>query len=396
MNTAAAALITDAKQAFGRQIEEGAARDSLVAAFAGWLRLADIKIPVLAELAAVAAKTKGASRTYRDVAVLGFAVTDPNLRVAHGASFCVLLEWLMGRPFRLGGDPTPMLSDPAAVLGTAVGGRACLTGAALGRFELWIQGVEVDTAKMLRGTGWPNILAGAIVTTSMAPDSEWIYAGLGTRLAEFVPGKPDLAQIIRQTVNGAHEVASPSEAALRLAALRWASVRALDINIGAIAVADVACIMERIGSVFSRWVWEDNPRTTRKGAEARKWHIENEYHFQSLLFAVLKPILPELEEEQYLASTGQVQPRADLCLMSLGLLIEVKFWYRRDPARRIIEEVAADVTLYLKSEAPYTSLVVAIWDDGARTEDHEALKRGLGGLAGIRGVIVINRPSWMG
>jgi len=70
-----------------RQIEEGAARDSLVAAFAGWLRLSDIKIPVLAELAAVAAKTKGASRTYRDVAVLGFAVTEPNLRVRAWGEF---------------------------------------------------------------------------------------------------------------------------------------------------------------------------------------------------------------------------------------------------------------------------------------------------------------------
>jgi len=159
-------------------------------------------------------------------------------------------------------------------------------------------------------------------------------------------------------------------------------------------VADVAHVLERTDTVFARWVWEEKPHKRGK-VQARQWHIENEYHFQSLLFTIVKPWLPELEEEQYLESTGVLQPRADLCLMSLALLIEVKFWYRGKSVGNLIEEIAADVTLYLKSKAPYTSLIVAIWDDGVRTEEHESLKRGLLELTGIRGVVVVNRPSWM-
>jgi hypothetical protein len=96
-----------------------------------------------------------------------------------------------------------------------------------------------------------------------------------------------------------------------------------------------------------------------------------------------------------MVSTGSLQPRADLCLLSLGLVIEVKFWYRRDAVKRLIEDVAADVTLYLKAGTPYSSLIVVIWDDGARTEEHAALKLALAKIDGVRGVVVVNRPSWM-
>ena len=117
------------------------------------------------------------------------------------------------------------------------------------------------------------------------------------------------------------------EAALRLGALNWAHGRALDLNLHALTVADVVQILWNVPRVFLRWTWEEKARTTRRGAEPRKWHIENEYHVQSLLFTVLKPIFPELDEEKYLASTGRYQPRADLCLPSLQLVIEVKHWY---------------------------------------------------------------------
>lgn len=287
-----------------------------------------------------------------------------------------------------------MLTDPVAVLGIGIGGQSCLQGPARTKFDRWLAQVRHESTQVLGPTGWPGELAVALVSAAPANGSEWIHASLAGGIPILAPANPDLARIIRQVISKGTEVTAV-EAALLLAALSWATERALDVNLNAMAVSDTLKIMERVGGVFSRWVWEDKPRTSRRGAKAAKWHIENEYHFQSLLFAVLKPVLPQLEEEQYLASTGQVQPRADLCLLSLALLIEVKFWYRRDAARRIIEEVAADVTLYLKSGAPYTSLIVAIWDDGARTEEHESLKRGLSALQGICGVVIVNRPSWM-
>lgn len=397
MNAPITAIITDAKYTFSRQIEADASRDPLVGAFALWLRLPDLGLPPLSQCAKVAAQNKGAARTYRDVAVLGFAVTEADLRAKYGGEFYALLTWLMGRPIRLsGGDPTPMLADPVAVLGIIQGGESCLGGEDLGRFTSWVNQVLTESLKVVGSSGWPSGLAVTLVAgTPPSPECEWVGAGLGARLNSFAKSKSDLGQIIRQVVTDAGLVKSGAEAALRASALGWACRHALDVNIGSIAIEDVGQILGRVGTIFSRWVWEDKPRTSRRNAEARRWHIENEYHFQSLLFAVLKPVLPELDEEQYLESTGQLQPRADLCLISLGLLIEVKFWYRRDSANRLIEEVAADVTLYLKSNTPYSALIVAIWDDGARTEEHAELTRGLRSLAGIRDVIIVSRPSRM-
>lgn len=392
MNAATGALITDAKHALNRCVAKGAGRDSLASTFTGWLRLPSVTVPPLAALAVEAASVKGASRSYREVAILGFASTEPCLLAKHAADFRSLLDWLMARPLFIAGDPIPMLSDAVAMFGIGLGGRAYLDSTARTKFDAWLQRVYDEAAKVLDHT-WPGQLAACIAGRGGVP--EWVPAGLAAQLPAYTPSKPDLAKIISQAVTRVSGVTAATEAALRLAALQWATERALEINVGAVAIADVALVLERTGSVFTRWVWEEKPRTSRKGAEPRRWHVENEYHFQSLLFTVAKPWLPELEEEQYLASTGSLQPRADLCLMSLGLVIEVKFWYRRDSVSRLIEEVAADITLYLKSGGPYSSLIVAIWDDGARTEEHAALEQGLSKLDGVRAVIIVNRPSWM-
>lgn len=117
--------------------------------------------------------------------------------------------------------------------------------------------------------------------------------------------------------------------------------------------------------------------------------------FSSLLLTVTKPWRPELEEKQYLAARPRCSRARIFRLISLVLLIKVNFWCRRDSVNRLIEELAADITLYLKSKAPYTSLIVAIWDDGVRTEEHAALKRGLADMDRVSAVIVVNRPTWM-
>ena len=114
-----------------------------------------------------------------------------------------------------------------------------------------------------------------------------------------------------------------------------------------------------------------------------------------MLYAVLKPLIPALEEEQYLPPTGTYQPRADLCILALELVVEVKFWYRGKSVKDLTEEIAADLTLYLRKDSPYRAVIVAIWDDGSRTEEQSELKRGLKGLTGLFDIVVVNRPSSM-
>ncbi|MBL9186754.1 MAG: hypothetical protein JNK23_04700 [Opitutaceae bacterium] len=388
MNEASLLFIADAQRTLEATVTSGAS-DVLTAAFARWLDLSDVALPAVVDIAAQAVRNKGAARTYRDVAALGYCLSDPAVAPKLGANFHAMADWLMGRPLEMGGDPVPMLSDPVALLGMTFGVKQ-LPATNRSKLESWLAAVRAQSAALLQQAGWTGGLAHAIATHSVGEEG-WVAAGLASRLPVIDTGI-DLAAILREVIARA-PVAEPAEAVLLLAALRWLKDRALTINVNAASITDTVRVLERVGSIFSRWVWEQKAR--RGSAEPVRWRIENEYHFQSLLFTVLKPLLPSLEEEQFLASTGQVQPRADLCLLSLSLLIEVKFWYRANAASRLIEEVAADVTLYLKSNAPYRELIVVIWDDGARTEEHDELKRGLGGLQGICGVVVINRPSRM-
>jgi hypothetical protein len=222
----------------------------------------------------------------------------------------------------------------------------------------------------------------------------WLRAALAPT-GIFEVGDEQAAEVLSDSLQSTDELSDGFQAALRLSALDWARGRALDMDLHALTVADVVQLLRNVPRVFLRWTWEDKARTNRRGAEPRKWHIENEYHVQSLLFTVLKPIFPELDEEKYLASTGRYQPRADLCLPSLQLLIEVKHWYLGGSVKELTEQVASDHSLYLRPDSPYRSMIAVIWDDGARTEEHAEFEKGLLGLTNMRAVIFISRPSKM-
>jgi len=222
----------------------------------------------------------------------------------------------------------------------------------------------------------------------------WLAAGLNRR-GWGIPAETSVADVLKLVLTDAANVSDGFEAGLRLSAIEWAAARAMDFDITALTVKDVAGVLERVPAVFQRWTWEDKPRTSKAGAEPRRWHIDNEYHFQSLLYTVLKPLIPALEEEQYLPATGTYQPRADLCVLALELVIEVKFWRRGTSAKELTEEIAADLSLYLRSDSPYRKVIAVIWDDASRTEEQAELRRGLKGLSGLFDVVVVNRPSCM-
>ena len=146
---------------------------------------------------------------------------------------------------------------------------------------------------------------------------------------------------------------------------------------------------------MKRWTFETESRTP-KSAVAR-WDVENEYHVQNLLWTVLAPVFPDLEDEENLPSIGQKHPRADLGLPSLRTIVEVKYIrHRGQPGfAKVIEEVAADTALYLSKTRDYDIIVAFVWDDCAQTEHHHELKSGLEQLRGVSAAIVLPRPSGM-
>ena len=80
---------------------------------------------------------------------------------------------------------------------------------------------------------------------------------------------------------------------------------------------------------------------SRRGVAPSRWLIDDEADVQALLWTILAPAYgPDLVDETYLPHTGQVQPRADLAILSLRLIIEVKFLRTPADFRAVEEQVA--------------------------------------------------------
>ena len=163
--------------------------------------------------------------------------------------------------------------------------------------------------------------------------------------------------------------------------------------LGSFSLEDVSKLLKRVPAGLRRWTWEGNSRT--KGGQPRQWCIENEYHVQNLLYFLLAAVFPDIREEEYTRSVGQKKPRVDLEIPSLKLVIEIKFWYRKDNPQKIIGEIAEDTSLYLAEGSPHEQMIAFIWDDSCRTEEHDLLDSGLKRLPGIFDVVIVSRPGRM-
>jgi len=163
--------------------------------------------------------------------------------------------------------------------------------------------------------------------------------------------------------------------------------------LGSFSLEDVSKLLKRVPAGLRRWTWEEKSRT--QGGKPRQWYIENEYHVQNLLYFLLAAVFADIREEEYTRSVGQKKPRVDLEIPSLKLVIEIKFWYRRDRPQKIIGEIAEDTSLYLAEGSPHEQMIAFIWDDSRRTEEHDLLESGIKTLPGIFDVVIVSRPGCM-
>jgi len=401
MNADRTMLVHDALRFLRRRVEDGATGNELLALVGrrlGWPvgNEASLEAAITA-----AAAVRGGERSSHHVALLGFACLDGSHRAQYGAAFGKHLEWVVGRPnFAATGEPCSALSDPVIFLGIWNGANAVVTDPAVRvRVAGWLKQLAADFARLPPSAEWSRFYLEALLLRSQGGNWQpneatpgWLPGALAAQDLALADERT-AGKVLTSAAAGAEAVADDFEAALRLAAMEWSMGRLLNESPEAMTAAGVAGILANVTRVFQRWTWEAKPRT--KGAQPRQWHIENEYHVQSLLYIVLKPFLANLEEEKYLPATGVYQPRADLSLLSLQLVIEVKYWYRGGKVRKLIEEIAADAALYLRPDSPYRSMIAVIWDEAARTEEHDELRRGLSGLAGVQCVVIIPRPSVM-
>ena len=158
---------------------------------------------------------------------------------------------------------------------------------------------------------------------------------------------------------------------------------------------DIITFLENIKIGLRKWTWEDAPKT--KNSSPIKWQIENEYHVQNLLYVLLSPIFPDIQDEVFTTQIGQKTPRIDLHLPSINLIIEVK--YRKDTRKSfqsLIGEIAEDVSLYRADPKFKKSIFICVlWDATMSTQEHVKFNEGVMKIDGMDGVVTINAPSQM-
>lgn len=362
-------------------------------AFRAWLlndqeRLAGLSEDAAANLGA------GGGRSAGHVAVLGYVDAAGRLADQFQPVLAAGLAWLGDRAWFRPHQPPTLEADGVAALGVALGvhGRGMIPQAG------WLQGLVVKSAKSPDLSPLERsffITAAHLIdapgrqdAAAMLPEARLAFASLGLSAADEACCREAWQRTLRFAGGG--EVVP--EAALLLRALDALTERNLPARLGHLDPSDVLHVLEGVQRSFRRWTWEIAPRTP-KSAVAR-WEVENEYHVQNLLWAVLAPLFPDLNDEETLPPVGQKNPRVDLSIPSLGTVVEVKFMRPGTPFQDVIEGIAADASLYATNPR-WTSLIPFVWDDARRMEEHQKLVAGLKQLPMVIGAIVVSRPGKM-
>ena len=344
---------------------------------------------------------------YQDLAVLGY-----HWECALSLDKDFESKWTIASTRLFGTSPTtdgtlmPFTTDSVALLGLAIGMGRLKNSDLQITFRTWIQAIRDETMKLPCLPGWSvsilEIIAQLVNVQSQGVyrenlEFDFIRFALNSKLrVDDVPlteadSRSILAKVRDQNLPSMTETI-PS--VFLMAAFDSIVKNAPTISVNHLSVDDVGKILRQFPYAFKRWCWEKNARTKRSN-EPRKWHVDNEYHVQDLLYFLLRPIFTDLKDEEYFPSIGPKQPRADLYIPSLSLIIEVKFKYNRNSFSKLIEEIGADSALYLAGKSHYNRILVFVWDDSRQTEQHALFISGLKQIAGVVDGIVVSRPGIM-
>lgn len=396
--TAEQMLLRDAERELLSLISESKERTPSDEAFVAWA-LDDVA--ALAKLAVASATRTKAARTYQDVAVLGYAAAAGVLDDEHVEVLVAGLDWLAGRKAIADGEPLGFCLDSPALLGIALGATA-VGAPSTSRTKGWLLTVLQTAHEHARLDDWQKCILHAIDSHLAVGANYDMPDGHDTAdVRTFLRAKG----LVTMDANADDEATTVSilktdrttlpitRAAARVAALDWIRRAAPTIAFNRADAGGVAELLRHVPDGLRRWTWEKKART--RGGARRQWPVDNEYHVQNMLYFLLAPIFPDLKDEEYTASVGQKQPRTDLFLPSLKLIVEVKFLRAGDPMQKIIGEVAEDAGLYLTKGSDYTGIIAFVWDDSRRSEEHGKLIEGLKAISGIVDAIVVSRPGAM-
>jgi REase_DpnII-MboI len=104
----------------------------------------------------------------------------------------------------------------------------------------------------------------------------------------------------------------------------------------------------------------------------------------------------DVVDEQHLPEGGR-QPRAELGIVSLRLIIEVKLLRSPIHVRTVGEDIAADTGLSFRDAMRFERMVVFIYDESDRPqpERHATTGATLKLLERVADMVIIRRPSFL-
>lgn len=350
----------------------------------------------LSSLASQAAEAFGkpGERAARHIATLGYAAAARRLPDDLVPALADGIQWLAERPWHRPLREATLEADGVSMLGVALGTRGCdgklvgplaklaVRSAAMATLSPTNRSLMAAAAHVMAAAGRPDLSA-------MLPEVRVALADLGLTPVDEDSGSPAWRAAMRYVPGDG----GPAGAALTLRAFDALCERNLPARLGRLEPRDVLRVLEGVVRSFREWTWEEHSPTP-KSADPARWHIENEYHVQNVLWSVLAPLFPDLEKEGYTTPVGHKNPRMDLSIPSLKLVVEVKFMRPGKNFANILEELAADNSLYA-IDPRWEVLIPFVWDDSRRTEQHATLVEGLMRMPMVHGAVVMPRPGKM-
>ncbi len=161
MNSVDEILISDAQKSLLQNVSSLSGKANLDEVFASWLLPTENMLSDLKTIAEQASNRTGASRTYQDVAILGYSVEAGVIEASIVTALRDGLQWQAGRSTLIDGIPTGISQDAIALMGIALGTRLLADEDLMRLVSEWIAGF-IHKAYEMRGVeDWHKCLFAA-------------------------------------------------------------------------------------------------------------------------------------------------------------------------------------------------------------------------------------------
>jgi hypothetical protein len=151
---------------------------------------------------------------------------------------------------------------------------------------------------------------------------------------------------------------------------------------------EISGLLRAFEPAMKRWRYDDDEKR-----DPIKWPIKNEREVQDIIWLMMRPYYPDLQDEETLPKFGHSSYIVDFAIPSLRTLLEVKYCRKSSEFKKIEKEIMEDGIAYLANIDHYDRIIVFIYDHSCSVQDHDTTISALKQIPSIQDVIIVSRPS---